>query len=250
MSRDLPAFSSCNGRSAGPSVYKGRQSALQLPMLTLTILALAFPQARQFFMRSAFGNLFAHAPQKQRMIGMVRMEQSHEQAYLQAFDEYADALFRHARFRLASRERATDLVQDTFIKAWDYLRDGGEVEHWKSFLYRVLNNLIIDEYRRTKEESLDALMEESPLAENPLLASEGRTEIEEHADTKLLMEHIRARLPDLPDSYRTVLTMRYIDGFSPKEISQMLGLSENVVSVRIHRGVTRLRELCQPLINL
>ena len=40
-----------------------------------------------------------------------------------------------------------------------YVRSGHEVESFRPFLYKVLNNLIIDEYRKTKESSLDALME-------------------------------------------------------------------------------------------
>src|SRR3954465_6401952 len=88
------------------------------------------------------------------------MTRPHQKAFLEAFDQYADALFRHACLRLSDRERARDATQDTFIKAWDYLVHGNEVREWKSFLYRVLNNLIIDEYRKTRELSLDALVEE------------------------------------------------------------------------------------------
>lgn len=172
------------------------------------------------------------------------MERPFEQAYLQAFDDYADALFRHARLRLKDRERAADLVQDAFIKAWDYVSGGGEVRHWKSFLYRVLNNLIIDEYRGKHAESLDALLEDDPVSENPLLASGGRDTEEERLDAAMLLERVRSRFPELPESYRAVITLRYVDGFSPKEIAAMLELSENVVSVRIHRAVARLKELC------
>ena len=76
------------------------------------------------------------------------MESREEKLFLEAFDTHADSLFRHACFRLSDRERARDLVQDTFLKAWDYLRGGGEIQNIKSFLYRILHNLIIDEYRK------------------------------------------------------------------------------------------------------
>lgn len=186
----------------------------------------------------------AHIAGERRMIGVLSMERPHEQSYLTAFDEHADALFRHACFRVRSRERATDLVQDAFIKAWDYVQEGGEVRHWKSFLYRVLNNLIIDEYRKTREESLDAMLENEPLADNPLLATGGRMETEDRLNDALLIERIRGRIQELPESYRSVLTLRYLDGFSPKEVAQLLDISENVASVRIHRAIARLRELC------
>ena len=178
------------------------------------------------------------------------MQDSTEKAYLAAFSEYSDALFRHAYFRISSRERALDLTQDTFVKAWDYLREGGDVKHWKSFLYRVLNNLIIDEYRKNKTHSLDALVENEPVVAEALLAHGSRREKEEHLDDELMIEKIRELIPKLPESYRVALGLRYVDGLSPKEIASLLGISENVASVRIHRAVAQLRKLCEPFTKL
>ncbi|MBU6323529.1 MAG: RNA polymerase sigma factor [Patescibacteria group bacterium] len=172
------------------------------------------------------------------------MHRDPEQAFEKAFEEYADALFRHASFRIASRERAADLAQDTFIKAWNFVAGGGEVRHWKSFLYRILNNLVVDEYRRVKEESLDALYERDAAAvRGAALGSRAETEaaLDDERDAQL----IREQLPRLPDQYRVAVTLRYIDGFSPKEIAALLDVSENVVSVRIHRGVARLKRFCE-----
>ena len=85
---------------------------------------------------------------------------SQEDSFLKAFDEYADALFRHAIIRLSDRERAIELVHDTFTKAWGYAREGNTIEAYRPFLYKVLGNLIIDEYRRRRTESLDAILED------------------------------------------------------------------------------------------
>lgn len=174
----------------------------------------------------------------------------HEDGFLGAFDEYADALFRHASFRLSNQERAKDLTQETFIKAWEYLRGGGRIRSWKSFLYRILNNLIIDEYRRRKSESLEALAERDPIGVAAYLAADGRAEKEERLDEELLMKKIRALILALPEKQRTVLTLRYIDGFSLGEIAAALGTSENIVSVRIHRAVQRLKKSCKNPIHL
>lgn len=170
------------------------------------------------------------------------MKRTHEEAYVAAFDEFADALFRHARLRLSDRDRARDLVQDTFVKAWDYLAGGGEIRSWKSFLFRVLNNLIVDEYRKSRTVSLDELMEEESFTIAPALATGGLTETEDAFDAALALERVRAAVADLPEGYRTVVTLRYIDGFTPKEIAEMLETSENVISVRLHRAVARLKE--------
>lgn len=173
-----------------------------------------------------------------------RMTRPYENAFLEAFDEYGDALFRHASFRLKSRERATDLTQDAFLKAWDYIREGNEVRHWKSFLYRVLNNLIVDEYRRTREESLDSLLEDSPVRANTLVAVGSRDEKEEKLDDEFTLGRIRTLISEMPDAYRAALTMRYIDDFSVKEIAGALGISENTAAVRVHRALAHLKKLC------
>lgn len=166
---------------------------------------------------------------------------SHEDRFLKAFDEYADALFRHAVYRLSDRERAIEIVHDTFTKVWGYLRTGHDVESYKPFLYKVLNNLIIDEYRRRKELSLDAILSEDGVDEGsfPELYEGGIEELTFTLDAEKASE----LLNELPLVYREVLTFRFVDGLGPKEISELIEESENVVSVRIHRGLKTLREM-------
>lgn len=175
----------------------------------------------------------------------VRMSRPNEDAFLEAFDAYADALFRHACLRLGSRERARDLTQDAFIKAWDYLVNGHEVREWRSFLYRVANNLIIDEYRRAKDLSLDTLLEEDRIDGAILAAPGGLREREDALDEALTLERVRTLMNELPEPYRGALVLRYVDGLSPREVGEALAISENAAAVRIHRAVGRLRELCR-----
>ena len=167
--------------------------------------------------------------------------ENHEDRFLKAFDEYSDALFRHAVYRLSDRERAIELVHDTFTKVWGYIRSGHEVDSYKSFLYKILNNLVIDEYRKRKEHSLDALMEEEGTDEGSFEELHGGSidEITFSMDA----ERAVALLDDIPDMYREVLILRFIDGLGPKEISQLIEETENVVSVRLHRGLKALRKL-------
>jgi RNA polymerase sigma-70 factor, ECF subfamily len=171
------------------------------------------------------------------------MPSSHEKAFLEAFDQYADALFRHAYFRLSNREQAVDLTQEAFLKAWEYIREKDEIKHWKGFLYHILNNLIVDYYRRKKPESLDEMMEDDPIHADALLVQGSRQEKEERLDEEFMIAKLRALTLELPEQYRVVLSLRYFDGFSLKEISSFLHLSENVVSVRIHRATARLKAL-------
>jgi RNA polymerase sigma-70 factor (ECF subfamily) len=98
-----------------------------------------------------------------------------------------------------------------------------------------LNRLIIDEYRRKKPESLDALLEDKdvPTGVFEELVQGGRDEVEFALDAKRVPELLEA----MPHTYREVVMMRFMDGLMPAEIAEMLGESVNNVSVRIHRGL-------------
>jgi RNA polymerase sigma-70 factor (ECF subfamily) len=166
--------------------------------------------------------------------------EDHETRFLKAFEEYNDALFRHALLRISNREKAVDLVHDTFTKVWSYLRDGYEIDSFRPFLYKVLNNLIIDEYRKRKEASLDAMLEMEGV-------DEGSFDELSESTVEVLAATIDGRkafelLEELPDQYREVIIYRFVDQLGPREISELIEESENVISVRIHRGLKLLRQ--------
>jgi len=162
-----------------------------------------------------------------------------EKSFLKAFEEYSDALFRHAAMRISNREKAIDAVHDTFTKVWSYVRQGHQVDSFRSFLYKVLNNLIIDEYRKHKESSLDALLEIEGVDEGsfPELSESTVEALAATIDGRKAF----ALLEDIPEQYREVLIFRFVDDLGPKEIAELIEESENVVSVRIHRGLRLLR---------
>ncbi|MEN9920238.1 MAG: hypothetical protein RL538_131 [Candidatus Parcubacteria bacterium] len=178
----------------------------------------------------AFGKT-SHSPEDQ------------ETRFLKAFEDYNDALFRHAFLRVSSREKAVDLVHDTFTKVWSYLRGGYEIDNFRPFLYKVLNNLIIDEYRKKKESSLDALLELEGVDEGSFeeLSESTAEALAATIDGKKAFE----LLEQLPDQYREVIILRFVDQLGPREISELIEETENVVSVRIHRGLKTLRKMLE-----
>lgn len=173
--------------------------------------------------------------------------ESQEDRFLKAFEDYSDALFRHASIRVSDRERAIDIVHDTFTKVWSYARAGHQIDSYRSFLYKVLNNLIIDEYRKRKESSLDALMSVEGVDEGsfPELSESTVEALAATIDGRQAFE----LLAELPDVYREVIIMRFVDELGPREISDLIEESENVVSVRIHRGLKLLRDKMQSAIS-
>lgn len=158
-----------------------------------------------------------------------------EVEFLKAYEDHSDGLFRHVLLRVRDREVAKDVVQEAFSRTWVYLSEGKKVDYIRAFLYRVANNLIVDGARRKKSSSLDAMMDDDGF--EPVDES-----IRDFADKPAAREAMQM-LGGLDEIYRTAITMRYVEELSPREIAAKLGVSENVVSVRIHRGIERLSKL-------
>lgn len=154
--------------------------------------------------------------------------------FMAAYAEYNDAIFRYCLAKTSNRDKALDLAQDTFTKAWQYLAEGKEVGEMRPFLYRIASNAIIDEYRKKKTVSLDALTDEG---------FDHADDADEAAKHESAFEGSQAlaALETLDPKYRDVLMMRYVEDMAVKEIAAALGESENTISVRIHRGIEKLR---------
>ncbi len=155
--------------------------------------------------------------------------------FMQAYNQWADDIFRHCYFRVSDREKAKDLAQECFLKTWKYISEKGEVQNLRAFLYRVANNLVVDYARKKKPVSLDQMMEEEGF--------EPGMEDEEKIVAKADFNLIKKDLDKLDPIYREAVIMRYMDNLQPREIAEVIHLPENVVSVRIHRGIRQLREL-------
>lgn len=151
-----------------------------------------------------------------------------------AYSDYGKGMGAFANFKIHDKAISQDLVQDTFMKTWKYLVKNGKIDVMKSFLYHVLNNLIIDEYRKRKATSLDELLEKGyePSIDNTdrlLNVLDGKAAI-------LLIQR-------LPEKYQVVMKMRFIKMLSLKEISLITGQSKNTIAVQIHRGTEMLKIL-------
>ena len=167
-------------------------------------------------------------------------QQEGEKAFLAAYDEFGDAIFRFLTMKISDREIARDLTQETFTRAWDFCVQGGEIREWRPFLYRTAYNLVVDTYRKKRAVSLDALIDDQGFAVSDDSAHEKRTIV------RAEMSRVRKGIDQLDETYRDIVLMRYTEDLPPKDIARITGLSENVVSVRLHRGVEKLRTILGP----
>jgi len=150
----------------------------------------------------------------------------------EAYDLYADAIFRHVYLRLGNRELAKEIMQDTFVKTLLQLQKGAEIENIRAFLYRIAGNLLIDNVRKKKSVSLDDLQESG---------FEPSGETEEDLHTHLEGTRVASVLKLLREVDQTLIIMRFVDGMKPQEIAEMLDIEPNTISVKIHRALKELK---------
>lgn len=160
--------------------------------------------------------------------------QSKEQQFIDAYDEHSDAIFRFCYSKTSHRDQALDLMQDTFTRVWKYIADGNEVDNIRALLYAIARNLIIDFYRKKTEISLDILIEEGNIPEAP-----ESIHAFDRADARVALDLIQRLDPE----HRDILLLRFVEELGPKEIAHILDERENVVSVRIHRAIKKLKTL-------
>jgi len=159
---------------------------------------------------------------------------SNNRVLTKAHCDFSRGLSRYARLKVSDTMLSDDLVQETFLKTWSYLQSSGKIDLMRAFLYHVLNRLILDEYRKRKAVSLDRLTEGGFE-----LAAVDAENILNVIDGKALM----ALIEKLPEKYRAIITMRYADDLSLKEMSAITHQSQNTMSVQVHRGLVRLQGL-------
>lgn len=148
--------------------------------------------------------------------------------------DYREMLLRYAFFKTNDKQASEDLVHETFTKTWIYLVRKGKIDHLQAFLYHILKNLVIDQYRKKKSISLDYLLSKNFEAQvrDPVKIAD----IIDGRAAMLLINH-------LPKKYRQVMQMRYAQDLSLEEIHSITGQSKNSLAVQAHRGLAKLKKL-------
>ncbi len=158
---------------------------------------------------------------------------------------FLDSLYGTA-YRLArNAEDAEDLVQETYLRAYrsfDQFRPGTNLKAW---LFRILKNAFINEYRKRKarpqqenfgdiEESFESRIEDS--------TRESIKNPEDEVLATSLDENVQRALDDLPPDYRMAVLLSDLEGFSYQEIADILEVPIGTVMSRLYRGRKRLEE--------
>jgi RNA polymerase sigma-70 factor (ECF subfamily) len=153
---------------------------------------------------------------------------------------FLDALYRTALRMTRSEAEAEDLVQETYIRAFRFRQQFTPGTNLKAWLFRILTNTFINQYRRKAARpdttELDDV-EESILYRHMRDVSPGSASPDPEAELidSTLSSEVKEALEALPEKFRTTLLLD-VEGFSYKEIAQVLDIPIGTVMSRLHRG--------------
>ncbi|WP_300667824.1 RNA polymerase sigma factor [Desulfoluna sp.] len=139
-----------------------------------------------------------------------------------------------------------DLVQETFINIFRYLKDFRQETKFKNWMYRIATGVCHRMRRRSKyaperELSLDEFLPQDLADIDTELPAWAAMPIHQVLNREL-GDHLKASVKELPPQYRLVLVLRDMEGFSTDEASEILGITPTNVKVRLHRARLFLRE--------
>ncbi len=168
---------------------------------------------------------------------VTRSQAGDGDAFGQLYDLFVDQIFRYVSFR-SPPDEAEDLVELVFLKAWESIGDYRRgTAHFSAWLFRIAHNIVIDFYRvsQTRREAQTSLDETVPETRREFAASD-------RVHRRIERESINDALKRLPDDYRSILVLKYVNDFSYEEIEHILNRGYAALRILQFRALKALKK--------
>jgi RNA polymerase sigma-70 factor (ECF subfamily) len=162
--------------------------------------------------------------------------------------QYAPQLFSTALRMTRNRSDAEDLVQETYIKGWRSFHTFQEGTNLRAWLFRIMTNTYINKYNAQKRKGTEVELDDvEELFLYKRLGSIDQSQLSSSAEDQMLElftdVEVKSALEELPEDFRIPVLLSDVDGFSYKEISEMLEIPIGTVMSRLHRGRKAMQKM-------
>ncbi len=151
---------------------------------------------------------------------------------------HMEALYRTALRMTKNESDAEDLVQEAYVKAyrfWDRFEPGSNCRAW---LFKIMTNIFINEYRSKTRSPMSVNVDE--LDDNflygQLAVDQTTRNPEQELFSRIFDDDVKKAVESLPDDFRLVVVLAFLEGFSYQEIADIMDLQLGTVKSRLHRG--------------
>lgn len=171
---------------------------------------------------------------------------ANELEFQKIYDTFQPKILRYLT-RFIGESEAEDLTQETFVKVHQALENFRDESQLSTWIYRIATNTALDRLRspsfqRGAQTSLSESLDVNGIADKVICTEEKKPLIEQQLIREEMNECIRGYIEKLPESYRTVLVLSEWEGLRNNEIAEILGVTLNIIKIRLHRAKSKLKE--------
>jgi len=161
---------------------------------------------------------------------------------------YEKKLARYVRrFSGLENESIEDVLQEAFIKIYVNLNDYDSSYTFSSWAYRITHNETINYLRKNKKNVVVPLETEDEESKNLIGVLKSEIDVAEDVSRKDLIERIRTAIGLLPDKYREILILRYVEDMDYRDISDVLRMPMGTVATTINRAKEKFRQIAEKM---
>ena len=161
----------------------------------------------------------------------------------QEFVPLLDAVYAFSYRLTGDKTQAEDLAQETFMKAWRFIERYTAETNAKAWLFRILKNSFINDYRKKSKEPAKVDYQDVETTYNSEEAeAEHTVDLRAESVSDLIGDEVATALNSLPVDFRTVIILCDIEGFTYEEMAKILDIPIGTVRSRLHRARNLLKE--------